>query len=242
MYDLLLWPYVGVSTLNAWYCFVRLTYEFWTTLLCALIHLLAGHIQNKCLLCEWLFAYASTEQRLWSRFLVSFGDRPNIVPCCKLHADHITPVNCTSSLNSVLSIASSDTQALAGRDPYSLPSSPPPSTQPVHTPSRVLRSEIYSPQPKPESQSLEAARQYEELMDFHSLHEFIIRYGQTLSSTPEFASYGRVYAGLWPIIAQLILQLESVCIEYAVPLVVVDGKVSPVRICPPPPQPPPPVA
>lgn len=63
-------------------------------------------------------------------------------------------------------------------------------------------------------------------MDSHSLHEFIIRYGQTLSSTPEFASYGRVYAPLWPIIAQLILQLEGVCTEYAVPLVVVDGKVS----------------
>lgn len=145
---------------------------------------------------------------------------------CTADVAHITPVNCTSSLNSVLSIASSDTQALGGRDPYSLPSSPPSSTQPMHAPSPGLRSEIFSPQPKPESLSLEAARQYEELMDSHSLHEFIIRYGQTLNSTPEFASYGRVYAGLWPIIAQLMLQLESVCLEYAVPLVVVDGKVS----------------
>ena len=67
-------------------------------------------------------------------------------------------------------------------------------------------------------------------MDSHSLHEFIIRYGQTLNTTPEFASYGRVYVGVWPIITQLILQLEAVCTEYAVPLVVVDGKVSKIGI------------
>ena len=144
-----------------------------------------------------------------------------------MHADvpHITPVNCTSSVDSVLSIASSDSQALLSRDPYSLPSSPPPSLPP-RAPSPGVHSEIYSPQPKPDSPSLEAARQYEELLDSHSLHEFIIRYGQTLSNTPEFASYGRVYATLWPILAQLILQLEGICTEYAVPLVVVDGKVS----------------
>jgi len=72
---------------------------------------------------------------------------------------------------------------------------------------------------------LEAARQYEQLMDSHSLHEFMIRYGQTLSSTPEFMSYQRVYAAVWPVLAELILQLEGICAEYAVPLVVVDGKV-----------------
>ena len=62
-------------------------------------------------------------------------------------------------------------------------------------------------------------------MDSHSLHEFMIRYGQTLSSTPEFMSYQRVYAAVWPVLAELILQLEGICAEYAVPLVVVDGKV-----------------
>lgn len=164
---------------------------------------------------------------LWSQSVIISDDNANIMPCYETHADvaHITPVNFTSSLNSVLSIASSDTEALAGRDPYSLPSSPPTSSQPLHAPAPMMQSEIYSPQPKPDSPSPEATRQYEELMDSHSLHEFIIRYGQTLNSTPEFASYGRVYVSLWPIIAQLILQLESVCTEYAVPLVVVDGKV-----------------
>lgn len=97
---------------------------------------------------------------------------------------------------------------------------------PRHGPSPGGHSGIYSPQPRGDSPSLEAARQYEELLDSHSLHEFIIRYGQTLNTTPEFASYGRVYAGIWPIITQLILQLEAVCTEYAVPLVVVDGKVN----------------
>jgi len=53
----------------------------------------------------------------------------------------------------------------------------------------------------------------------------MIRYGQTLSSTPEFMSYQRVYAAVWPVLAELILQLEGICAEYAVPLVVVDGKV-----------------
>lgn len=62
-------------------------------------------------------------------------------------------------------------------------------------------------------------------MDSHSLHEFMIRYGRTLSSTPEFMSYQRVYAAVWPILAELIIQLEGICAEYAVPLVVVDGKV-----------------
>ena len=62
-------------------------------------------------------------------------------------------------------------------------------------------------------------------MDSHSLHEFMIRYGLTLSSTPEFMSYQRVYAAVWPVLAELILQLEGICAEYAVPLVVVDGKV-----------------
>ena len=170
--------------------------------------------------------YTCTKMYFWSKSMVTSGDSCNIMPRCEMHADgaHITPVDRTSHLDSVLSIASSDTQAIAGRDPYSPPSSPL-SSEPIQAPSPLMRSEIYSPQPKPDPPSLEAARQYEQLMDTHSLHEFIIRYGQTLSTTPEFASYGRVYASLWPIIKQLVLQLESVCTEYAVPLVVVDGKV-----------------
>ncbi|DBA72938.1 TPA: hypothetical protein ACH3X2_009891 [Trebouxia sp. C0005] len=135
-----------------------------------------------------------------------------------------TPVQCTSSIDSVLSIASSDSEFQRAEDPHivSSPSSPSPLLAP-RSPS-TTRSGIYSPQPRAESPSSEAARQYEQLMDSHSLHEFMIRYGQTLSSTPEFMSYQRVYAAVWPVLAELILQLEGICAEYAVPLVVVDGK------------------
>lgn len=141
-----------------------------------------------------------------------------------MHADtpDITAVQCSTSVASVLSIASSETA-----DPRSYLSSTPSSLLPPRGPSPRGHLSIYSPLPKADSPSLEAARQYEELMDSHSLHEFMIRHGQTLSSTPEFGSYQRVYAILWPIIAQLILQLEGICAEYAVPLIVVDGKVCP---------------
>ena len=127
-------------------------------------------------------------------------------------------------MDSAISIASSDSHAY-GAEPHSYLSSSLSTLPPPHGASSRGHSEIYSPQPKADSSGLEAARQYEELMDDHSLHEFMIRYGHTLSSTPEFGSYQRVYAALWPIIAQLIMQLEGICAEYAVPLVVVDGKV-----------------
>lgn len=125
------------------------------------------------------------------------------------------PVQCKSSINSLVSLASSRTQTPSSHSP--LPADPPRTPSPPH-------SEIY-PQSQAYILSLEA-RQYEQLMDSHSLHEFMIRHGHTLSSTPEFASYQRVYAVLWPVIQELILQLEGICTDYAVPLAVVDGKVS----------------
>ncbi len=134
-------------------------------------------------------------------------------------------MQCTSSIDSVLSIASSDSQFQLAEDLHTVSS--PSLSSPLLPPGdpSATRSEIFSPQPRADSPSLEAARQYEQLMDSHSLHEFMIRYGLTLSSTPEFMSYQRVYAAVWPVLAELILQLEGICAEYAVPLVVVDGKV-----------------
>ncbi|DBA85977.1 TPA: hypothetical protein ACH3X1_005515 [Trebouxia sp. C0004] len=151
---------------------------------------------------------------------------PQVAPILHQAQDipQFTPLHCTSSIDSVLNIASSDSQFQRAEDPYTLasPSSPSP-LLPPRDPS-TTRSDCFSPQPRAESPSLEAARQYEQLMDSHSLHEFMIRYGQTLSSTPEFTSYQRVYAAVWPVLAELILHLEGICAEYAVPLVVVDGK------------------
>lgn len=120
----------------------------------------------------------------------------------------------TSSVGSILSYASSRTQTPLSQTPP--PADPPRTPSPPH-------SEIY-PQSQADILTLEA-RQYEQLMDSHSLHEFMIRHGQTLSSTPEFASYQRVYAALWPVIQELVKQLEGICTDYAVPLAVVDGKV-----------------
>lgn len=132
--------------------------------------------------------------------------------CPDADAPQITPVICTNGHDSVLSLASSATQDLRPGEPHSLMSSPSPLGGPIFS--------------HPESPALEAAREYEQLMDSHSLHEFLMRYGHTLSSTPEFASYRRVYAAVWPVIEELIKQLEGICTEYAVPLAVVDGKVS----------------
>lgn len=49
-----------------------------------------------------------------------------------------------------------------------------------------------------------------------------------LRETPEFSSYQRVYSAIWPAVEELILHLQEICIQYAVPLAVVDGK---VRLC-----------
>lgn len=41
------------------------------------------------------------------------------------------------------------------------------------------------------------ARGFDELLDTYSLHEFIIRNGVTVTSTPEFASFQRCYSHFW---------------------------------------------
>jgi len=77
---------------------------------------------------------------------------------------------------------------------------------------------------EPSGVPLGDGRGYEEMLDTFSLHEFLIRRGETLDSTPEFLSFKRAYQSQWAAIADLIIQLESLCVEYAVPLAVVDGK------------------
>ena len=68
-------------------------------------------------------------------------------------------------------------------------------------------------------------RGFNQIMDDHSLHEFIIRRGKTLDTTPEFESYQRAYAAEWAGgVAPLVRQLEAICARFAVPIAVVDGK------------------
>jgi hypothetical protein len=75
------------------------------------------------------------------------------------------------------------------------------------------------------SNSVDAQRGFERIMDEHSLHEFIIRRGKTLDSTPEFESFRRAYASTWTNgVAPLVGHLEKICERFKVPLAVVDGK------------------
>lgn len=68
------------------------------------------------------------------------------------------------------------------------------------------------------------AREFDQLMDEHSAHYVIIRRGRVLEETPEYESFQRTYAPLWDALAAMLLQLEAICKQYAVPLATVDGK------------------
>ena len=70
----------------------------------------------------------------------------------------------------------------------------------------------------------EDTRTYTELLDLYSLHEFVIRKGSALRSTPEFASYMRSFEFQWGAINQLIAMLEELLTSYSVPLAYIDGK------------------
>ena len=70
----------------------------------------------------------------------------------------------------------------------------------------------------------EDARTYAELLDIYSLHEFIIRRGLALRTTPEFVSYQRSYTAQWGAINEVIGHLEKLLSEFGVPLAYIDGK------------------
>ncbi len=68
------------------------------------------------------------------------------------------------------------------------------------------------------------AREYNDLMDAYSLHQFMIRKGKVIDTTPEYASYKRTYAAHWGEITVVIHALEKLLGEYNVPLAYIDGK------------------
>lgn len=68
------------------------------------------------------------------------------------------------------------------------------------------------------------AREYNDLMDAYSLHQFMIRKGKTIDTTPEFLSYKRTYTSRWGEITIVIHALEKLLGEYQVPLAYIDGK------------------
>ncbi|EKF33134.1 hypothetical protein MOQ_003008 [Trypanosoma cruzi marinkellei] len=70
----------------------------------------------------------------------------------------------------------------------------------------------------------EDTRTYAELLDVYSMHEFIIRKGATLRSTPEFASFKRRYAASWGNVELVIRRLEEFLKSYGIELAYVDGR------------------
>jgi hypothetical protein len=69
-----------------------------------------------------------------------------------------------------------------------------------------------------------AAKEYEEVVDAYSLHQFIIRRGKVLADTPEFQSYKRTYFGIWEPITLLIQTLEKILTDYDIRVAYIDGK------------------
>eukprot|EP00892_Ulva_mutabilis_P001955 jgi/Ulvmu1/11760/UM008_0174.1 len=70
----------------------------------------------------------------------------------------------------------------------------------------------------------EEARQYEVLMDDLAAHSVIIRKGEVLDTTPEYESFRRTCGDAWPAVAGVLVQLEAICVQYAVPLATVGGR------------------
>jgi hypothetical protein len=72
--------------------------------------------------------------------------------------------------------------------------------------------------------SAEKERGYNELMDVYSLHQFIIRKGKCLDTTPEFISFKRTYIQDWASISYIIHLLEKMLGTYNVDFAYVEGK------------------
>ncbi|OQR95004.1 hypothetical protein ACHHYP_00632 [Achlya hypogyna] len=72
--------------------------------------------------------------------------------------------------------------------------------------------------------NVEKIRGYNELLDTYSLHQFIIRKGETLTETPEFISFKRITEDLWGSVAAAIRGLETMLVNYSVPLAYIDGQ------------------
>ena len=95
---------------------------------------------------------------------------------------------------------------------------PPVSIRPTHTSYLQIQFDK-----SPETPSEPKPKEYEELMDTHSAHQFVIRKGKTLEATPEFQSYHRKYGHSWSYIAQVIKELEDMLGKFSVPIAIING-------------------
>ena len=74
-----------------------------------------------------------------------------------------------------------------------------------------------------EGGDVSSPRDYNQLLDEFSLHQFIIRRGSTLTNTPEFESYKRKHAAVWGPIQDVVNALEKLLTKFSVPVAYVDG-------------------
>lgn len=98
-----------------------------------------------------------------------------------------------------------------------------PRGQPVPPP-QVPQEESKDPAEEELRQAVDKIRGYNELLDEFSLHQFIIRRGRVLDSTPEFRSFKRTHAAQWGPITIIISALERLLTDYAVPTAYIDGQ------------------
>lgn len=73
-------------------------------------------------------------------------------------------------------------------------------------------------------ESVDKIRGYNELLDTYSLHQFMIRHGRALTSTPEYISFRRKNADIWGAVAAVVAALEALLVRFDVKLAFVDGQ------------------
>lgn len=67
-------------------------------------------------------------------------------------------------------------------------------------------------------------KDYKEVLDEYSSHEFMIRKGVVLDQTPEYQSYQRINHKNWTMISKVITQLQTLLANYQILLANIDGK------------------
>jgi hypothetical protein len=72
--------------------------------------------------------------------------------------------------------------------------------------------------------SVDQIRGYNELLDTYSLHQFLVRHGKTLDSTPEFLSFRRKNIDIWGAVTTVVRALEALLTKYCVPMAYIDGQ------------------
>eukprot|EP00948_MAST-09A_sp_MAST-9A-sp1_P004114 g4114.t1 len=79
-------------------------------------------------------------------------------------------------------------------------------------------------EPLPIPAAVQQIRGYNDLLDKYSLYQFIIRYGRTLDTTPEFDSFRRTNVPHWGAISTVIRLLEDLMRSFAIPIAHINGQ------------------